>query len=132
MVYFRRAFCGRVNGGTSVILAANLSTVGCVSLFGFEQERHSLDSVSVVTLHKKDCLCYLVTAIGRHETEHASGSRICLLIRVRYPHSTSSRDVESYEAARFVRYRNESHIVREDVDVIIRRYSDSNFKLWER
>jgi hypothetical protein len=89
----------------------------------------SLSSVSIVTLGQKNTLGDLETISNRTEAQNVAGPRIRFLIRVGDTHSTSCCDVEADEASFVICDGDESNIIRENVDVVVRGYSNRNFEL---
>ena len=63
------------------------------------------------------------------ESKNTTQSRISLLVRVCHSHTATCGDIETFEFATFTNSRNEANIIREYVDVIRGRNSNSNFEL---
>lgn len=95
---------------------------------------NALYTVAVVSLDQHDLLRHVFTLFHCAKTENIGCSGICLLVCMGYTHSTSGSDIESGEFTSLIHNRDETNIVGEDVDVIRRRDSDSDFelKVWVR
>jgi hypothetical protein len=90
---------------------------------------NSLGSIPIVTLSEKNALCDLETVFNRTEAQNVASPRIRFFVGVSDAHSTSSRDIEADETPFAIRDGNESNIIGENVDVVIRRYGNGNFEL---
>ena len=94
-----------------------------------EERKYPLSTISVVSLNKHDLLCNLMALFYSAESKNATQSRISLLVRMCHPHTATCGDIETFEFTTFTKNRNEANIIREYVDVIRGRNSNSNFEL---
>jgi len=77
-----------------------------------------LHTVTIIPLDQHDFLRHVFTLLHCAETEDVCRSGICLLVCMRYTHSTSSSDIESGESTFLIHNRNEADIIGKDVDVV--------------
>ena len=90
---------------------------------------HSLLTIAVVSLHNHDLLSDGDTLLDSAETEDAAQARVGLLVTVSYAHTATGRDVEASKVTVLVDDGDEADVVGEEIDIILRWDSDSNFIL---
>lgn len=83
----------------------------------------------MVSLYQHDLLCNIFTLLGCAETDQTSQARVSLLVSVCNTHATPNCNIESSQFAIVVDNSNKTEIVGKHVDIVCRRYRNSNFEL---
>lgn len=91
--------------------------------------KHSLRAISMVSLYQHDLLCNIFALLGCAETDQTSQARVSLLVSVCNTHATSNRNIEPFQFAIVADNSNKTEIVGEHINIVCRRYSNSNFEL---
>lgn len=86
-------------------------------------------AVTVIPLDKHDLFGDGAALVRCKEADDCASARIRLLVTVCDAHTTADRDIEAGQLSVLVHDRDESDIVREDVDVVHWRNSDGDFEL---
>ena len=83
----------------------------------------------MVSLHQHDLLCNVFALLGCAETDQTSQARVSLLVSMCNTHATSNHNIEPFQFATVADNSNKTEIVGKHVDIICRRYRNSNFEL---
>lgn len=116
-MYFRRAFL-RLEGES----AKNRNSI---------KRRCLLFTIPVISLNKHDLLSDVLGLFGSTEPNHIADSWICLLVRVSHTHTSTNTDVEAFKVSILVGDGDETDIVGEHINVVVRRNSYRDFELLE-
>ena len=85
--------------------------------------------VAIIPLDDHNLLSHALSLFYSTKAQHVSKAGICLLVSVRHTHATASSDVEASKIAVLIYNGDKAEVVREEVDIVARWYSNSDFEL---
>jgi hypothetical protein len=88
-----------------------------------------LDTISIISLAQHNILSNKPALFDCAEADDISDARIRLLVSVCDTHTATNGNVEASKLAVIPNNGDKAEIIGENVNVIRRRYSDSNFEL---
>lgn len=90
---------------------------------------NSLCTVSIVSLHQHDFLSDIFALLDSAETNFGPDARVRLFVSVSNTHTTTNGNIKALQLPIITNNRDESDIVRKDINIVDRRYGDCDFEL---
>ncbi len=100
-----------------------------ISTLQMMRARHSLLSVTVVSLDQHYLLCHVTTLFVSAVAKHVAQSGVRLFITVRDPHTPACSNIETRDVAGLIDDGYEPDVVGEDIDVVVGGYGNSYLEL---